>query len=369
MKEKIRAIKKITKSLASYAHLLKIFVGELVNIYRKKHLYKKVKFNKSQINEIQQYWQTFYGKKISTKWHRLYQSYTGKYRKDYFPEIIYSTKLEPKLNDRAISRILSDKSFLEIFYKDFDNVKIPETYLINNSGIFYTADRKIISEQVAIDYLKDIGEVIIKTSLGSSSGDDVKLCDFQQGIDLRSNKNVRTFFKQFEKDFIVQEKILPHESFKNIYPNSINTLRVITYLVNDKINHAPLSFRIGQGGNFVDNLHAGGLVVGVSNEGYLKEYAFTEMQSKFSHHPDTNIKFEGYRLDKVESILEISKSMHEKTPHMRMISWDFTLNHKNEIVLLEINLLGQSLWFPQMANGEAMFGKDTPHILGLLNKN
>jgi len=366
IKQISKAIKRCVKTLETSTYLLKTIIAELLNIYRKRDLYKKVHLNSNQKRKIKGFWKHNYGKNISSRWHRLYQSYTGEFQEKYFPEIIYSTKLELKLNDRIISSVLSDKSFLEILYRNISDVKIPKSYLINNSGIFYSSDREIISLENAKEVISNIGEVIVKTTVDSSSGDAVRLCNFSEGIDLVTGENIQKMFNHFEKNFIVQEKIIPNKEFKTVYPNSINTLRVVTYIIEDEIYHSPLSFRVGRGGNFVDNIHAGGLVVGLNDNGMLKKFAFTEMQEKYEMHPDTNIKFEDYNLSKTNEIINLAKNMHKVTPHMRIISWDFTVNEKDEIVLLEINLLGQSVWFPQMVNGEPMFGENTKDILKVI---
>ena len=87
----------------------KIYLHEKENIRKKKKLYTKVNLSKEQENEIQTMFSSYYGKRYSTKWHRLYQSYTGRYDKNYFPEILYTTKLEPILNPRRYTDVLADK--------------------------------------------------------------------------------------------------------------------------------------------------------------------------------------------------------------------------------------------------------------------
>lgn len=72
--------------------------SERQNIQKKRKLIDKVSLTETQKQEIKEFFRKNYGKSLSTAWHRLYQSYTGIYCKDYFPEILFSTRLEPKLN-------------------------------------------------------------------------------------------------------------------------------------------------------------------------------------------------------------------------------------------------------------------------------
>ena len=45
---------------------------------------------------------------------------------------------------------------------------------------------------------------------------------------------------------------------------------------------------------------------------------------------------------------------------------DLTLDRDNVIVLIEVNTIGQTVWFPQMANGKSAFGDNTAEILHTL---
>lgn len=344
-------------------YLVKIAAGEYYNIFRKRHLYRDVQISDHQEEEIQDLWEKHYGKRISTRWHRLYQSYSGRYNKRYFPEMLFTTKLERKLNNREIGRMISDKSFLTMYYRDIEGVRMPDTYLINNSGIFYTGDRKIITRGRAGEILENKGEVVIKPTLDSSSGDSVALFDFQYGVDQRSERTLDEALASYNEDYIVQEKIVPSSSLRSLYPGSINTLRVITYLVKDEVFHAPITLSMGRNGNHVDNIQAGGISVAVSDDGMLGNAGLTYFREVHEFHPDTGTLFEGHKLPRIEGLIRVAKAMHEKTPHVRIVSWDFTLDDNDEIVLLEFNIFGQSVWFPQMVSGKAVFGEHTEQMI------
>ncbi|WP_411844407.1 sugar-transfer associated ATP-grasp domain-containing protein [Salinicoccus sp. HZC-1] len=349
-------------------YLVKIIAGEYFNILRKRNLYRDVQISTQQENEIQKLWKKHYGKKISTRWHRLYQSYSGHYNKKYFPEILFTTRLERKLNNREKGRMISDKSFLPMYYQDIEGVRMPDTYIINNSGIFYTGDRKIITREKAVSILENKGDVVIKPTLDSSSGDSVALFDFRNGVNQRNQRPLDEVLESYQEDYIVQEKIIPSSKLKELYPDSINTLRVITYLIEDEVFHAPITLSMGRNGSHVDNIQAGGVSVAVSDEGVLGSEGITYFREVHKSHPDTGTVFENHKLPKIDSLIRVAKEMHEKTPHMRIVSWDFTLDAEDEIVLLEINISGQSVWFPQMVSGKAIFGEHTETMIKTIRR-
>ena len=189
------------------------------------------------------------------------------------------------------------------------------------------------------------------------------MINMNDGIDKIKNENLRTVFKKMGQNFIVQKKVVPHQAFSTLYPNSINTLRVVTYMMQDKIRTAPIVMRIGQGGGVVDNAHAGGMFIGVKNDGELLKEAFTEYQNRYTAHPDTGIVFEGYQIPCVPEIKKAAINLHENLPMFQFVSWDFTVDKDGNIVLIEVNLHSQSVWIPQIAHGKAMFGDDTAELL------
>lgn len=365
MKNILKALISHGKAFVLSLYLVKIFLGEYFNIFRKKRLYKNTALATHQEQEVQKFWKKHYGKKISTRWHRLYQSYNGRYNKRYFPEIIFTTKLERKMNNREIAKIISDKSLYPFYYKDIDGVRLPDTFLMNNSGIHYTGEREIVTYEKALEMLYDIGQCVIKPTLDSSSGDSVHVFNFNEGIDLKSKKTVTEILENYDENFIVQEKIIPSEKMHRLYPGSVNTLRVITYLVDDGVAHAPVTLSMGRGGNHVDNIQAGGVSVAVSDEGELNREGYTHFQEVYHYHPDTGTVFEDLTLTKVPEVIRAAKEMHEKTPYMKIVSWDFTIDSDEQIVLLEINTTGQSVWFPQMVSGKPIFGEHTERMMGL----
>ena len=148
-----------------------------------------------------------------------------------------------------------------------------------------------------------------------------------------------------------------------INSSSVNTFRVITYIWNDRVYTTLLTLRVGRHGNRVDNAHANGLFIGCSDEGYLRKWAFSEFQDKYLQHPDTGLTFEGYFIPQVPRILECAKKMQSRLPQMRIISWDMSLDSQENVVLIEVNTIGQTCWFPQMANGEPFFRENTAEIL------
>lgn len=353
-----------------FLHKYKMYFAEHIALYKKKSLYKDVKWSKVQKKEFDSYWKKNFGKKITPNGHKLYESINGIFHKNYFPDFLFSTKLELKLNNLIYANIYSDKSLTELLYSKSDLIRMPKTYLIKINGIWYDKDRCVIGNEEVKETLFNLGKAVIKPTLGGNSGKGIIFCDFENGIDKNEETSIEKLMDSKNKDFIIQELMQQHESFSKLYPKSINTIRAITYIAEDKIHHSLLSLRLGSGNNKVDNIHAGGVVVGVKENGELLKHGYilgySNSNIKITHHPDTQVQFEGYLLHEIKSIIEISKKLHGLTPHIGMISWDFMVSKENKPVLIEANYMGQSVWFPQIIHGKPIFGEHTEYMLKLI---
>lgn len=352
-----------------FAYIFKVWVAEWYAILRKRALYKEINNSNNQILEIKKFWRTNYGKPISVRWHKLYQSINGIYNKYYFPDLIFSTKLEPKLNPINIAKFMSDKSITELIYKGVPNVKFPITIVVNSNGYYYDKDRNIINKNKAIELLMKLDEFVIKPTLGGSSGHSVQVIIIKDIIDSEKKEIISNLLIKYRENYIIQHKLNGHPDYLKLYSNAINTIRLITYIYGNNIYHAPLCLRMGCGGNRVDNIHAGGIVIGLSDDGVLKKYGYQleycDSKTKFTSHPDSKIVFNGYKVPKTLDIINIAKKLHGHTPHMGIISWDFMIDNLGDVVLVEGNYFGQSIWFPQIVNEKPIFGDNTEFFVRL----
>lgn len=335
---------------------------EIKNIKLKKQLWNNIILSEEQEKAIQ----SVYGKRISNKWHRLYQSFTGTFNKNYFPEILFSTKLEPILCPKKICDVLEDKSLVEILYGSVPELRVPKTIIVNCSGIFYDGNRNIISRDMAafiVELWHHKNNFVIKPTLDSLAGKNVNICRLEADYD---KEKIMKLFEYYKKNFIIQEYIINSDELRALNPKSLNTIRIMTYILDEKLYHPSLIIRIGKGSNEVDNVGAGGLFIGVSDDGYLKKEAFSKLGERYTNHPDSKIKFEKYYIPNIEKIINCAYACHRKTPHVKFISWDFSLDNNRTPVLIEANMLGHAAWVSQSASGESLFGTNTERMLELI---
>lgn len=361
--------RKLLKKMIDHSYRMGQKYGELKKIKdeRRVVLLKKAVLSSEQYKKIDNFFLKYYGEKIPYDWHRLYKSYTGKFTEEYFPEILFSSIYEPKVNPEDYRYVLDDKLLLNVFCLDVNNVRTPKVFGVFCNGIYRDEKHMAMTRFEFLDRFSNVGEAVIKPTQDTSSGYGVYLVNLLEGTDQISGRSLEELINAYKGAYIIQEVIRPHEILKTLYPDSINTFRIITYLWDGVVNHCPLTLRMGQGGSYLDNAHAGGIFIGVSDEGLLADKAFTEFQTVYDSHPDTGFIFENYHIPYVKDLIECAKRMHLNTPQLGIISWDLTIDEEGSFILIEVNTRGQAVWFPQMANGKAAFGKNTVGILRFIS--
>ena len=353
------------KDMLIYLNINKLRICELKKYKdkRRRNIYKKIKLNATQKREIDDIYKVNYGHKIPYIWHRHFTAFTGKFDKYYFPELLYIPEFEYFENlNKEYCIALQDKNLFPILANNI-GIKTPEQIVSCSCGIFRNSDYLPISKEETLSTLKNIGECFLKPSIDSCSGKGCMLLNIKNGFDLKTQKNITEILEYAGENFVVQKIIKCNEDIRKLYKYSVNTFRIITYRWKDEIKYIPSIMRIGRGGKYLDNAHAGGMFIAINNDGFLHRKAFTEFKDEFEYHPDTKIKFDRYKINNFDKVLLAAKNMHLSIPQIGCVNWDFTINDEGNPVLIEANLQNGSIWLSEMAHGEGAFGELTPEIL------
>lgn len=335
---------------------------------RRREIYKNIILTKEEKEKINNFYLKNYGKKIPYEWHRLYKSYTGKFDEKYFPELLYIPDFERKINPAYFDKTFTDKQTVSLLCQGID-VKYPKTYCYCINGIYLDNDYKIISFEELKKRLEG-KKLFIKPRVDSCSGEGCQVIEIKNGINIKSNQKIEELLAEYQQNFLIQECLKNHKVLADLHPESINTFRVMTYVWNGEVKCCPVILRIGQGRKNIDNAHAGGMFVGVKDNGKLCREAYTEFQNRYTEHPDTKIKFEEYQIPQIKKIIEAAKKLHSKILQVGIISWDLSLDEDENVVMIEANIRNGSIWLIQMAHGCGLFGEDTAEILRFIsNKN
>lgn len=266
----------------------------------------------------------------------------------FYPHIMW------RLNNKDATSTLSHKGMLPIYFRNILQPKI----VINciNRNIFDSQNHPI-SIGDAIKYmLSRGGQVIVKPSIDSSSGKNVRIIDID-----KDGNSIVDLLKLYGDNYVVQELVEQSQTTAQLNPTSLQTLRINTLFINGHCTAVKNVLRCGGVGKIVDNLNAGGFMVGIHSDGRLNEFGYS-LDGKV--HTHTN----GHRLKDIvlpnfNNVIKTAIQAHiENIPNCSLVGWDFSLNKNNEAVLIEANLKNPSCFGTQLC-GSPMFGERTKEVI------
>lgn len=366
MKKIYLCMKIIFKNLKVF-HQKRIEIKK-INEKRRKQIYKNIIISKEDEKKTQGFYKKYYGKKISLKWHKEYYAISGKFDYKFFPELLFIPKFETLLNNPNYYKCFQDKNVTSLIAKGLDFIKPINVYAKCVNNLLTDSNDNIISINDLHGILEE-KKVFIKPTVDSNSGRNCRVCHFINGVDKDSQESLVNIINSYGKNFVIQKLIKNSPSISKLNPSCLNTFRVITYILDGKIYHFPVILRLGRDGKIIDNAHAGGIFIGVEDDGTLLDFAITEFGGKFYKHPDTGVMFKDYKISNFNKILEAAYKMQTLVPQVRCVNWDFTLDENEEVVLIEANMKGGSIWLPQMAHGKGAFGDNTARVLEIIRAN
>ena len=162
-----------------------------------------------------------------------------------------------------------------------------------------------------------------------------------------SLEELYSYLTKEENNFELEEVIEQHPDVAKIYPNAINTVRIVT-IVTTKDGKSLLTipeeerknvelephvicsyFRIGNGGKCVDNFNSGGMVAPVDeNTGTVLQVAIDKQKNVYEKHPQTGEIIKGFKFPFWNEAINLCKEASKEIPEMGYVGWDvaFTPN-------------------------------------------
>lgn len=318
--------------------------------------------DEAQKSELNTFFRENYGSTVPDSWHRYYSAFTGKFDKGYLPELIYIPEFEHFMNlFDNYAKSFEDKNIISVLAKSA-GVSCPRSIVSCVKGALRDENNLFIGRERAIEILADLGAAFCKPTVDSNSGRACAALELAGGVDSLSGRSIGEIIDDLGRDFVIQERLRCVKEIEDIYPDSVNSFRIITYRWKNSILHTPAILRLGVGGSCVDNIHANGIYIGIKDDGSLLDMAYNDRIECFEKHPDTGFVFKGAQISRFPEVLCAAEKMHQIMPQIGVINWDFTLCESGP-VLIEANINGGSIDMCQKAHGRGPFGEDTAEIL------
>ncbi len=179
-----------------------------------------------------------------------------------------------------------------------------------------------------IEFLKGKTNIIVKP-IDQACGRNVEKINVEKIQDANSLYNSLIAKKQF----LVEDCIVQHHKMANIYPNAVNTLRIVTVTKNNKVNIMFRSIRMGNDSNVVDNFNHGGLFTTIDETGIIRKPAVDKKGNIYTCHPFTNTNLIGFEIPLFKQAIEYVKTMAISIPEVGYVGWDIAITENGPVVV------------------------------------
>ena len=215
-----------------------------------------------------------------------------------------NNEIVAKYNDKAYFHIFENKNEFNELFKDY----------IKRDWV----DVKDTPQENVIAFMQK-HPVFMAKPVDGGCGHGIEKIDTSQYSSL---DEVYDKLVQGNNNFELEEVIKQHPAVSAIYPDAINTVRVVTIL-KDGIPHVICAyFRIGNG-KFVDNFNSGGMVAPVNEiTGEVMDRAIDKKKNLYETHPQTGAKIKGFKFPDWDKAIEMCKKAAKVVPQMGYIGWD-----------------------------------------------
>jgi len=218
------------------------------------------------------------------------------------------------LNDKNYSNILDNKLLFNEKFKDF----------LKRDWI----NLKVASQEEFANFIKGKINIIVKP-VDQACGRNVEKINVEHITDINALYDSLIQKQQF----LAEDCIVQHPKMSEIYPNSVNTLRIVTVTKNDKVNIMFRSIRMGNHGNVVDNFNHGGLFTTIDNGGIIKKPAIDKKGNIYTNHPFTNTNLINFEIPLFNEAIEYVKTMASSIPEVGYVGWDIAITEKGPVVV------------------------------------
>lgn len=226
----------------------------------------------------------------------------------------------PRFNSKTVYELLDDKYRFNEMFRDL----IGREYCYigeNDYALFY-------------DFSKKHKRVMLKPN-NMNGGNGITKFD-TESIEPKALFDVVC---SMNTKILLEEVLDQNEKMESICPDTVNTIRIISMCDSDGTVHMPMaSIRVGRKGKCVDNFCAGGMVASIDvDSGVVSSAAYDKFCERYSNHPDTGVKFEGFEIPNWKIVLNTVKEAANRIPDARYVGWDIAIKRDNSIAIIEAN--------------------------------
>lgn len=184
-------------------------------------------------------------------------------------------------------------------------------------------------------FLERHGEAAMKPAL-SSWGIGFKKLSLAEARETEDFEAL--FYELANKKYLAEEFLRSGAELARFHPQSLNTIRLISFSSGDRFQVFGAGLRVGNKGRHVDNAHGGGIFCEIDPEsGVIITDGLDECGNYYRLHPMTGCPFKGQRIPCWDEVKELCRRAAGTLPFLRVVGWDVAILPEGRLELIEGN--------------------------------
>lgn len=221
-----------------------------------------------------------------------------------------------KFNNPEYNHLFRNKTEFNSHFKDFikrDFIDVPNS-----------------PKAEVLEFMKKHSTFMAKPVVGTC-GKGIEKISTKDYPDLES---IYAYLTQEGMHYELEEVISQNKQVASIYPDAINTVRIVTIVDDTGTPHVICAyFRIGNG-SYVDNFNSGGMVAPVDEvTGIVSDKAIDKKKNLYAKHPMTGKTIKGFKFPDWDKALELVQKASKVVPQMRYVGWDVCFSKQGPILV------------------------------------
>lgn len=268
------------------------------------------------------------------------------------------------INGEAAKALLRNKLLFERILGEV--LRVPKSFGLLESGVVTSLlpDFKVSTPADLLAWIK-VNHGLILKPMDSSEGRGVLSLEYRGGELLMDKKATTVEAARLRldaiKEAVVSEMVAQAEYSNAIFPDSVNTIRLLTMIdPSSGVPFVPTAMhRIGTRKSApTDNLSRGGIHAGIDCKtgvmGPAKIYLSrsSDRSVRIDRHPETGVQIAGVEIPGWQAALDLLVETVRRYPILRYVGWDLVAS-ENEIVVIEGNhspTLSSQFYLPYLSD-------------------
>ncbi len=269
----------------------------------------------------------------------VYRKHVSNYKDYLSTKEVVKIGLSKKLHNPIYHKVIEDKLEFALQHQ-IGTFRTPKLVSYNKGINFYYNDsiQEISNKNDLIDFFNKVFTDTNLEELFFRPPSDYG----GKGCFKLTKKNLKSEIDEIADDllsgtYVHNEVVKQHEALNKIHPNSVNTIRLLSFITKTGDIEIIGSFiRFGVGTSVVDNASSGGIFVGVNIEdGTLKKkghYFIEYGGAEIFKHPESGFVFEGFIIPYYEEAKSEVKKAVKAIPD-RFIGWDVAITPSGPTII------------------------------------